>query len=43
MSTPTVTEITRHMEPVVHDDFIDDLRHPDPQRPTAKRDQERSR
>jgi hypothetical protein len=25
MCTPTVTEITRPPEPVVHDDFIDDL------------------
>jgi hypothetical protein len=25
MSTPTVTEITRRPEPVVHDTFIDDL------------------
>jgi hypothetical protein len=26
MSTPTVTQITRRLEPVVHDTFIDDLR-----------------
>jgi hypothetical protein len=25
MSTPIVTEITRRLEPVVHDTFIDDL------------------
>jgi hypothetical protein len=38
MSTPTVKEITRRMEPVVHDDFIDDLRVVDPRspRPTRK-------
>jgi hypothetical protein len=28
MSTPTVIEITRRPEPVVHDPFIDDLRVP---------------
>jgi hypothetical protein len=28
MSTPTVIEITRRPEPVVHDPFIDDLRRP---------------
>lgn len=28
MSTPTVIEITRRPEPVVHDPFIDDLRLP---------------
>ena len=26
MSTPTVTPITRKLEPVAHDPFIDDLR-----------------
>jgi hypothetical protein len=31
MSTPSVTEITRRTEAVVHDTFIDDLR---PVRPT---------
>jgi len=43
MSTPTVKEITRHMEPVVHDDFIDDLVHPDPPHTSVKADQESSR
>ncbi len=31
MRTPTVTEITRRFEPVVHDTFIDDLRPPRPE------------
>jgi hypothetical protein len=26
MRTPIVTQITRHLEPVAHDTFIDDLR-----------------
>jgi hypothetical protein len=29
MSTPTVTEIARRMEPVVRDTFVDDLRDPE--------------
>jgi hypothetical protein len=36
MSTPKVTPIIRPLEPVVHDDFIDDLRHPDPPRSGVK-------
>jgi hypothetical protein len=33
MSTPTVTEVPRRMEPVARDTFIDDLRVEDSRRP----------
>ena len=35
MTTPTVTEITRRTDAVVHDTFIDDLRAPRPIASTA--------
>jgi len=43
MNTPIVTEITRRLEPVAHDTFIDDLPAArDTDRPAAPADRRRS-